>query len=171
MKKSFRLTLLSGILFCLVGCDQATKALARQALATEQPIHLLAGAVRLQYAENPGAFLSLGAGLPDEVRFLLGVVLVSVILVLAVAHFLRAESLSRQRLLGLALLVGGGLGNLIDRILHDGVVIDFVSLGLGPLRTGIFNVADVAITTGVVLLWISAFERDRSSPGPEAEPG
>lgn len=50
------------------------------------------------------------------------------------------------------MIVGGGLANWLDRMLHDGAVTDFVSLGLGPLRTGIFNVADVAIVAGLLLL-------------------
>lgn len=49
-------------------------------------------------------------------------------------------------------MLSGGLGNLLDRIMNDGRVIDFMNLGIGPLRTGIFNVADVCITIGVVLL-------------------
>jgi signal peptidase II len=57
---------------------------------------------------------------------------------------------------GLALLVGGAVGNLIDRVVYGGAVVDFVSLGLGPFRTGIFNLADVAITLGVVLVALQA---------------
>ena len=52
---------------------------------------------------------------------------------------------------------------MIDRLVHDGSVIDFLNLGLGPLRTGIFNIADVAITGGVVLLWTASF---RKAPQP-----
>lgn len=56
-----------------------------------------------------------------------------------------------------ALLLAGALGNLIDRVRCDGLVIDFMNLGLGPVRTGIFNVADVAITAGAVCLAITSF--------------
>ena len=56
--------------------------------------------------------------------------------------------------LGLALVVAGGVSNLADRVAH-GAVVDFLNVGLGSLRTGIFNVADMAIMTGVglILLW------------------
>ena len=77
MKKYLQLPLVLLVLLCCVGCDQAVKALAKGALASSPPILLLDGAVRLQYTENPGAFLSLGEGLPAGVRFLLGVVLVA----------------------------------------------------------------------------------------------
>jgi signal peptidase II len=57
-----------------------------------------------------------------------------------------------RQALGLALVAGGGLGNLVDRFRLRGYVIDFMNLGLGPVRTGVFNVADVAIVAGVILL-------------------
>ena len=55
--------------------------------------------------------------------------------------------------------MGGGLGNWLDRVMHDGAVTDFVSLGLGGLRTGIFNVADLAVVAGTLLLVASARRR------------
>jgi signal peptidase II len=65
--------------------------------------------------------------------------------------------------IGLCLLTGGGLGNLIDRISNNGAVTDFLRLGIGPLRTGIFNLADVAIVSGVLmLLWWSVGEGKRA---------
>ena len=59
-------------------------------------------------------------------------------------------------ILALALVLAGGLSNLIDRFVHDGYVVDFINLGVGHVRTGIFNVADVAITVGVVMLLIQS---------------
>jgi signal peptidase II len=59
---------------------------------------------------------------------------------------------ARLHALGAALVAAGGLGNLWDRLVAGGLVIDFLNLGIGPLRTGIFNVADLAIVAGVVLL-------------------
>jgi len=149
------------VLALAVGCDQATKRLARQSLADAPPLSFLAGALRLEYAENAGGFLSLGAELPDRVRFFLFIPLVGVILAGSLA--LAPRSTSALQLWGLSLLAGGGAGNLIDRIAHDGRVVDFINLGLGPLRTGVFNLADVAVTTGVVLLAFSGLRpADRS---------
>ncbi len=62
------------------------------------------------------------------------------------------------------LLLGGAIGNLIDRVRFDGLVIDFMNLGVGPLRTGIFNVADVAISCGAVLLILPHFAPARPEP-------
>jgi len=58
-----------------------------------------------------------------------------------------------------ALLFAGGVGNLIDRVTSGGSVVDFIKLGIGPVRTGIFNVADVAITVGALILLSAALRR------------
>lgn len=55
-------------------------------------------------------------------------------------------------IIGLSHIIGGGIGNLIDRIFNSGAVIDFMNIGINDLRTGIFNIADVAITAGIVML-------------------
>jgi len=159
MKKSLQLLLVLFVLLCCIGCDQAVKALVRGALAFSPPVLLLNGAVRLQYTENPGAFLSLGAGLPPGVRYLFGVVLVGVTQLALFAFLIRSRNLTTLQRIGFSLFLAGGLGNWIDRIANHGRVIDFVSLGLGPLHTGIFNVADVAILAGIVTVLISRREQ------------
>ena len=164
MKGSVRSGLLAlGLVFC-VGCDQAAKAIARDALASSPPVSFFGGAVRFEYAENPGAFLSLGAELPPEIRFLLGVVFVAVALAALLVFMLRSTSLSAGQKVGLASIVGGGFGNPIDRVANDGHVIDFVSVGIGPLRTGIFNVADMAITAGVLIMLVSGWRERAPEP-------
>lgn len=155
MRCSLRLLLSALVVVAFVGCDQATKALAREALATSPPISLLGGAVRFQLAENPGAFLSLGAGLSPQWRFFLGIVFSGAALAALAVFLLRSTSLSPVQRIGLGLVVAGGLGNLVDRLANDGRVVDFVSVGIGSLRTGIFNVADVAITAGAVAAMVA----------------
>ncbi len=163
-----RLAIISLMLFVCVGCDQAAKAFAKQTLSASPPVSFLRGIVQFQYAENPGAFLSLGATLPAETRFLWGVVFIGLTQVALLVYLFRSTSLSAAQKAGLALFLGGGLGNLIDRIANDGRVIDFVSLGVGSLRTGIFNVADVAITVGVLLV---LFARDAQAEAAEESLG
>jgi signal peptidase II len=168
MRSSARLLLAALAFVALIGCDQATKALARDALASSPPLSLLGGAVRFQYAENPGAFLSLGAGLSPRWRFLLGVVFSGVALAGLAVFAARSAQLSTAQRLGLGLVVAGGLGNLIDRLANDGRVVDFVSVGLGPLRTGIFNVADMAITAGVLVTIVAGLKRSAApQPAPD----
>jgi signal peptidase II len=154
MTRAVRLALVAAVLLCSVGCDQVAKTLARVSLAASPPVSLLDDFVRFELAQNRGAFLSLGEGLPGAARYLLFVVLVGGALVLTLVFTLRLRGASPVQLVALSLLTGGGLGNLIDRLIHDGAVVDFVSIGVGALRTGIFNVADAAITLGVLLLLI-----------------
>jgi len=165
MTTRWRLALLLLAMLLCIGCDQAAKAVARDSLAGQETIHLFGGAIRLEYAENTGAFLSLGSSLPGHLRSLLFVGGTGLIVVGLLVAMARGGHASTAGSLGLALLAGGAVGNLIDRVIYGGAVVDFVSVGLGGLRTGIFNLADVAITTGVVLVAI----RGWTKPQP-AEP-
>ena len=132
-----------------IGCDRATKHVAATELSDGLVRSYLADTLRLEYAENAGAFLSLGAEWPRPVRAAVigaGNALVLLLLLVGVRRGWPAP-----RLLGVALFVGGAVSNLMDRIAH-GAVIDFMNVGIGPLRTGIFNLADVAIMLGVGLV-------------------
>ncbi len=163
MTKTLRLLIILFISLACVGCDQAVKDVARQTLASQPPIYVFGGVLRLQYAENTGAFLSLGANLPETTRGLLLGLLVFVILVAAVVYLIRNPGLRWAQWLGLALLIGGGLGNLLDRVFRDGRVADFAVLRVGPLSTGIFNIADVFIMVGIGLFAIGVLAAPKAS--------
>jgi signal peptidase II len=147
-------------LFSCVGCDQVSKSAARSMLHSGATESLFSDSLRLQLTENPGSFLSLGASLPEQLRFTLFTAAVAVILVSLVCAALFARRLSTPRFVALALVAGGGISNLIDRLLYDGRVTDFLNVGIGSLRTGIFNLADMAILAGALLLVVGM--RDRS---------
>jgi signal peptidase II len=136
------------IICCCVGCDQATKEVARQTLQDTVPISWLYDTIRLHYTENPGAFLSLGAGLSYSTRFWIFLVLPGIVLCGIGAWSFHSTRFDQWERLAFALTIGGGFGNLIDRFLYAGHVSDFLNLGIGPLRTGIFNLADVMIMCG-----------------------
>jgi signal peptidase II len=148
------------VLLACAGCDHATKQIAQDTLTRSHAFSLADVTVRLELAHNVGAFLSLGAGLSAGARnlFLLG--LAPLALALVCWSVLRRGPSSGWSLVALGLLAGGGLANWLDRLLHDGAVTDFIRVSLGPLHTGIFNLADVWIVTGAVLLlatgWRSA---------------
>ena len=159
MQRMWRLSLVVLILVACVGCDRAAKAIAKEELGSSPPISLWNDSVRFEYTENSGAFLGLGSRLPSQVRFVLLVLFAGAGLVLTLVYLVRMPSPDWLPLVGLSLLSGGGIGNLIDRILNQGAVTDFVSIGWGPLRTGVFNLADVAIVAGVIALFLwSALE-------------
>lgn len=137
----------------LIAVDQATKLAAARWLKGAGRLAWLGDTMRLQYAENPGAFLSLGASLGPGVRNLVFVVGTAALLVGCLWLLVREAWTPRQRL-GWWLVIAGGAANLIDRIAR-GAVIDFMNVGIGGLRTGIFNVADMAIMLGVGLLLLA----------------
>ncbi len=150
VKKRF---LIVTLLLATVGLDRITKVIARDRLESAPPISLFGGIVRLDYVENPGAFLGLGSGLSETTRFWIFSVLVGGFLVGLFLYVLINRRLSVIEVAAFSLILGGGLGNLIDRVLYD-YVIDFLVVGIGRLRTGVFNVADLAITAGVGLLFL-----------------
>jgi signal peptidase II len=146
-----RTVALLGLVVACVACDQGTKRLAVEHLVPGERTSLVGDTVRLELAHNPGAFLSLGATLPESARrhlftFGAGIVVAGT---LCVALHRRS---SRRMAVAAALLAGGGAGNLWDRIATGGYVVDFLNAGVGPVRTGIFNVADVALMAGALLL-------------------
>jgi len=135
-----------------IGCDRVSKHVAQSILADEPRQSFLGDTVRLEYVENTGAFLGLGAEWPARARwasFTVGnAVLLTLVVVVAVRHGWSGLSAT-----GTVLFVSGGLSNLLDRALR-GSVPDFLNVGVGPIRTGIFNVADIAIMLGVAFLLV-----------------
>lgn len=152
--------LLLGATAGLLLVDRVTKLIAIETLADRPAEDYLGGALRLIYQENHGAMLSLGAGLPESIRFLFFTVFVAIILVALLVFVLLKRTLTVKDALAAALVIGGGLGNVIDRLFYNGAVLDFLNVGIGDLRTGVFNVADVAILAGLLVYVI----------GPKAEP-
>ena len=168
-----RIAVMAVVVFLVVGCDQATKSVAQMHLRGAEPIIYLNGMARLQYAENSGAFLSMGARLPETAQRWIFIGAVTVILLAVLVYaLLELRNLHFLLLLGFALILGGGVGNLIDRVVNNGRVVDFMNVGIGNLRTGIFNVADMALMAGVglVLLFGLLVKEEASSGNDSAMP-
>jgi len=119
---------------------------------------------RIEFALNRGAFMSLFSGLADQTRFFILVVANAIVLLGMSIWIIRSKQMTRYMLFAWSFIIGGGIGNLIDRIRFN-YVIDYFNLGIGDLRTGIFNVADMAITAGFIMLLPMVFMGD-----PEAKP-
>jgi signal peptidase II len=145
----------------LLTVDQLTKWIAVETLRGRPRMTYFFDTFRLVYAENTGVFLGLGQNLPEFVRFGFFTVAVGAVLVVMLFQTVRAPPSDNWIVIALTLIVSGGFGNLIDRILHDGVVIDFMNMGIGGLRTGIFNVADMSITAGVFIFLGGEIVRSR----------
>jgi signal peptidase II len=149
-----RLLLIFSVLVCCAGCDRVSKNYAESRLPRTQALSFLQGSVRLQLVYNEGAFLSLGSSLPRPWRQVIfrGGVACMLLGLLAYAVFFAPSS--PWPVCGAGLAFAGGASNLADRFLYHGYVLDFINVGIGPLRTGIFNVADVAILAGLLMILI-----------------
>lgn len=162
-------------MFCLtcivfIGCDRITKTLAKEHLMYHEPITYLHNTIRLEYAENTGAALSLGDQLSKTAGFLLLCILPLVFMVVLTGYVIvKIKTFDRLKLFALSLIVAGGFGNVIDRIAYDRHVTDFMNVGISSLRTGIFNVADLCVTTGVVIL-LFTFKNEKPADANAAVP-
>ena len=150
------------LLLITIGCDRVTKHAATAKLAGMPPHSYLAGMVRLEYAENRGAFLSIGAHLSERARFLAFQCGVGAILAVLLFVALR-QRWSGLALAGVSLTLAGGLSNLLDRVTR-GSVVDFMTMGIGPWWTGIFNVADLAVFVGGALIVIGRSKESKLRP-------
>jgi signal peptidase II len=151
--------------FSCIALDQLSKAIAKSLLNLYDAHLFLGGTVRFQLAHNTGAFLGLGDSLPDAVRQLLFTIGVGALLIGVLAYALVSKAVDRVGVIALALIFSGGASNLGDRIVYGGYVVDFAQMGIGPLRTGVFNIADMAIMAGAFLLLLEAFRKN----GPESK--
>lgn len=152
-----------------IGCDRVTKHMAMTALAGEPTHSYLADTVRLGYVENVGGFLSLGANLSPAIRNIIftwgtGVMLV-VLTVMAFRRHWRGWPT-----VGAGIFVAGGASNWSDRLVW-GSVVDFLNVGIGPVRTGMFNVADMAIMLGAALVMFGEFSHETEAPTTPTKSG
>jgi signal peptidase II len=160
-----RLGLIVGIIVATVGLDQFTKVLARDHLGG-QFLTYLGDTMRLQLTENTGAFLSLGATMDPTLRMLIFTLGIGVFLVATIWMLVRNAKMNHWSTVSLSLIVAGGIGNLIDRA-AKGSVTDFMNVGIGWLRTGVFNVADMAIMAGIGIMLVASY----LSPNPDGAAG
>lgn len=162
MKLFTRVAVLSFTVVACVGCDQTTKMAAQSHLRGHASISFFDSMFNFVYAENAGTMLGIGSRLSEEMRFVFFVLVVGIVLVAASA-FLLVKPLHNVAVFGISLVVGGGISNLIDRLIHNGSVIDFMVIKIGSLESGIFNVADIAITLGTCMLCLSLFRSKRKT--------
>lgn len=156
-----RLKIILITLIISVGLDQLTKYLATEHLMERLGGYSwMNGFFRLIYAENEGAFLSLGSDTTGWVKYV-GLYIFPVVLLVGLFwYLLKNQSLTNSQILALSLVLGGGVSNIFDRLMY-GKVVDFMIMGFEKLKTGVFNIADVAIMAGLFLL---IFSRKKEMP-------
>jgi signal peptidase II len=156
-----KILLLICISILIIAFDQWTKAWAISHLKDMPSVHLLGGSLLLLYAENTGAWGSMGAELSDSMRFWVLTILPFLFLLGLTWHTVHSKEIKNHMFFSYTMVIAGGAGNLIDRAFH-GYVVDFLWFGIpGGIGTNIFNVADVAIMIGFITLIVCHFVIDR----------
>jgi len=144
------------ILAITIFVDQGTKKWAQNSMKKQPPIAYMNDFFVLDYAENDGAFLSWGSDMNKTMRTIVLTILpIAMISYLLYFIFFNKE-ISRFQGISLAFILGGGISNIFDRAMF-GWVVDFMNMGIGNLRTGIFNFADVFIMAGIGMFIVSSF--------------
>ena len=160
---NLRLALLLIMVALNIGCDQVSKIIVRDKLQYNETVSVIKNHFILTKVENTGAFLSAGNDLPIAIRFILLTILPMIVLSFGLFYLFIKRDLPKIMQIGLCFLLGGGVGNIIDRLLY-GSVTDFLHLDFGLFRTGIFNLADVSIMIGIGILLIHSLSQKMKGP-------
>lgn len=151
-----------------IAIDQITKIIARLNLDPGKKIQIIGDYLVFIRVENRGAFLGILSDLPDFMRTIVLSVLPTIAIIWFLVHIIRDEKMSRLMIIGVSFMLGGGIGNLYDRIVY-GSVTDFLHIDLGFTQTGIFNVADMSIMAGGGLVLLEFFKNRKKNPTEEKE--
>ncbi|MBG6132133.1 signal peptidase II [Aquimarina sp. EL_43] len=154
--RKIRIILILSLVLLNISCDQISKNVVRQTIEPFERIEVFKDSFVLTKVENTGAAYSLGSDLAPILKILLLQILPILVLLLLLRQILIKTNYSRETIIGFAFIIGGGIGNLFDRIVY-GSVTDFLILDLGIIKTEIFNLADVSIFLGSILVLITTF--------------
>jgi signal peptidase II len=155
VKRFLRALVILIILISNVSCDQISKNIIRQRVSENQRISVIDSYLTITKIENTGAFLSLGDKLPRPISLILLIILPLIVIGFSIIYVLTRTNLSNSKILGICFILGGGIGNIYDRI-YFGSVTDFLHIDFIIFQTGIFNLADVSIMTGMFILIVES---------------
>ncbi|MEZ4793842.1 MAG: signal peptidase II [Gelidibacter sp.] len=140
-----------------IAIDQMSKAIVRIEIAKNEIIPIIGDAFIMTKVENKGAFLGMGSDLSDTSRLIFLLILPIVVLGYVAYYVFKNKKLDRLSLIAFCCIIGGGIANVYDRIVN-GSVTDFFHIDLGGVfKTGIFNVADMSVSFGMILLLVASF--------------
>jgi signal peptidase II len=146
------------ILTGVLSLDIGTKLAVQSNFYLYQQVEVIGEYVRLTYIHNPGAAFGIRVGAYSREIFL---VLSLVALMALVGMYWFTPAADRSRLTAIALICGGAIGNLFDRVRSAAGVVDFIDIGVGHIRWPVFNVADMAVTTGAIILALSLWREEQ----------
>ncbi len=144
-----RILLIFTLIILNIGCDQISKKMVRDQVKFRSTTEIIGEKFILTNVENTGAFLGMGSELNPIVKTILLLILPIAVLLFVLRYLLTKNDIDNLTVIGLSFIVGGGIGNMYDRILY-GSVTDFFHIDLGGIfKTGIFNMADVSVMVGM----------------------
>lgn len=152
IKSVQKIVLISIIVLFNIAVDQISKTIVRNNLDHTETIHVIKDTIMLKKAENTGAALGIGANLPSDLKIIYFQILPIIFLVFLFRMIIIETDITKVTTIGIAFAIGGGVGNILDRILY-GSVTDFIIIKIGVLETGIFNFADLSVIIGIVLVF------------------
>lgn len=159
--KVLRILVILLLITANISCDQVSKQMARTGIDKGERIEVIGDNLILTKVENTGAFLGMGSELPPWLKNILLLGLPALVMIGLFVYLLAKNNLSKNTVLALTFIVGGGIGNLYDRILY-GKVTDFLFLDFEIFHTGIFNMADVSVMVGTGLILVESFFSKKS---------
>lgn len=160
MRSGYKILIFCIFCFAFISCDRATKDLAKISLKDHDAITYFHNLIRFEYVENTGAFLSFGADWSNRVSFWALTIIPLLLLFALFAYVInKSKVMDLWEMLPFALIFSGGIGNIMDRIVFDRHVVDFINVGINEYRTGIFNFADLYVTTGILMMVLLSFKK------------
>ncbi len=163
MSKRIKIILLAILTLILnLAADQVTKEYARQQVQGKGTIRVVGNVLVFRYAENDGAFLSMGSGLEQPWKMILLLLFPVILVIASTLYMFLNKKLTHGQIIAIACVIGGGVSNIIDRIFNKGFVTDFINFGIGNLRTGILNIADMSITFGAIVFMVLEGRREKA---------
>lgn len=160
LKRFLRSFFLLVLVLANVSCDQISKHIARNNLSYYENINIIDNHFIFTKVENSGAFLSVGDNLPLPIKLILLNVLPCMVLAFGLYYLTPNKNVPILLAIGIAFAVGGGIGNLYDRISH-GSVTDFMHINYLFIKTGVFNMADVSIMLGMALILVQLISKKK----------
>ena len=144
-----------------IAIDQISKFIVRAEIDQNEIIQLIGDTFIMTKVENSGAFLGMGSDLSPVLKWILLLILPVIVLGGVIYYILTNKTLDRLSLIAFCCIIGGGIANVFDRFIY-GSVTDFFHIDLGGVfRTGIFNVADMSVSFGMILLIIASFKQKK----------
>ncbi|MGA1227439.1 MAG: signal peptidase II [Tamlana sp.] len=168
MKLSKRSVCITLVIVFTIAIDQISKVLVRANIVGQtetrasERIPLIGDAFILMNIENEGAFLGMGSELNSTLKIILLLIIPILVLGFVLWHIIKDKNLDNWSLFAFSSIIGGGIANIFDRIVY-GSVTDFFFIDLGGIfKTGIFNMADLSVTTGMIILVIVSLKNKKN---------